>query len=149
MEKMRTINSLLDVINEFNKLSNVLMVLDIDGVTLSNKFGEIFVDPYITELISLSYNNLIFLTARDKSLKNYSKNQLNKAGLINTNFNDIICSPDDNNGNSTKGEALLKYSKLKNYDHIIFVDDSKQHAQDVFYTLTNKDIKNTVFYYHI
>lgn len=151
-------NTIRDVIELYDNLIdqnyNVIMVLDVDDTVLSSTYGKNFVEKDICLLVDLVYSsnpaNLLFLTARDKDLKRYTTNQLNKSGLLHKgkyiNYN-ILCSPyDDMVGESTKGVRLAEYfvngsgknilcGDKKNW--IIFVDDLMEHIDSV-----QKHIKN-------
>lgn len=170
--KIIKLNVIQDVIELYIKLVNqnynIILVLDIDDTVISSSYGQKFVEKEICSLVDLVYssnpNNLIFLTSRDKSLKKYTLNQLNKIGLLHKNayinYN-IICSPCDEDGNSTKGVELTKYliayndkifsSDKKNY--IIFVDDLMEHINSVkksleeFIVNNNNFIDYTLIYY--
>ena len=142
-----------DVIKLYNDLIgqnyNVILVLDIDDTILSSTYGRKFVEKDICLLVDLVYSlnssNLLFLTARDKCLTRYTSNQLNKSGLLHKGkyikYN-VLCSPYDVDGESTKGARLFDYfvngigknilcvdKDKKNW--IIFVDDLIEHINSV------------------
>jgi len=174
MEYINTIiksNIICDVIELYNNLIdqnyNVIMVLDIDDTVLSSTYGKKFVEKDICLLADLVYSsnpsNLLFLTARDKSLTCYTINQLNKSGLLHKekyiNYN-VLCSPyDDVNGESisTKGKKLYDYFTYysgknilccdkKNW--IIFVDDLMEHIISVQKYIQNiNSVNYTLIHY--
>jgi hypothetical protein len=142
---------------------NPILVLDIDGVVLSEKYGKILVEQDITKLIDITYsynpNNLIFLTAREVRLADYTRKKLNKAKLLHKgkfiNYN-IICSPCNNDGNPTKGLTLYNYMKkgigqtfLSNNKEnwIIFVDDLQEQINSVNSYINKFDCNYTLFHY--
>lgn len=142
---------------------NLILVLDIDDTVLSSKIGKKFVEPEITNLVDLVYTfnpaNLLFLTARDKSLQRYTSNKLNSSGLLHKekyiNYN-IICSPYDDEGNPTKGLALIDYfenEKNKNIlsnekeNWIIFVDDLMEQIESVSNHIDKINANYTLFHY--
>jgi hypothetical protein len=166
---IRSINEAIDLVNNLlstkckfeanqnkNESNHVILFLDIDGTIFSPHIGKKFVENEICILADLVYsynsNNLIFLTARDQTLKSYTKNQLNKSGLLHKgsyiDYN-IICSPYDDEGNSTKGEYLVNYIKSNELDkinnlHIIFIDDQYEHIESVSFNI-NKYLPNVNF----
>lgn len=159
MDKLIKTSDILNVYDLYTKLiennTNVLLVLDIDDTILSSQIGKTFVDNNVKILVNKCYdiseNNLLFLTARNKSLNRYTKNKLNSCGLLHKgkyiNYN-IICSPHDEDGNSTKGKALIEYLKHKdNIQHIIFVDNEKDNIDSVYIELSETIYKFTLFYY--
>jgi hypothetical protein len=149
---IKSINEAIDLVNNLLQQNNhVILFLDIDGTIFSPHIGKKFVENEIYTLVDMVYsfnpNNLIFLTAREESLKSYTKNQLNKSGLLHKgsyiDYN-IICSPYDNEGNSTKGESLVKHIKSHQLDqldkinnlHIIFIDDQYEHIESVSFNIS-------------
>jgi hypothetical protein len=147
--KSNTINQVIKLYEDLiNQDYNVIVVLDIDDTVLSSIYGRNFVEKEICLLVDLVYSsnpsNLLFLTARDINLRQYTINKLNHSGLLHKdkyiNYN-VICSPCDDEGNSTKGVRLKKYivseldkniltNNKKNW--IIFVDDLMEHIESVF-----------------
>jgi hypothetical protein len=97
----------------------VILFLDIDETILSSKIGKKFVEKNICKLVDTIYtvdpNNLIFLTARDFSLKSYTKNQLNRCKLLKKghyiDYN-IVCAPYNEKEESTKGNYLVNYINI-------------------------------------
>ena len=149
--KITSINQAIELSNTLIEQNyNIILFLDIDDTVLSPYIGKKFVEDEICQLVDLIYsiepNNLIFLTARDHDLKSYTKNQLNKSGLLHKgkyiDYN-IICSPYDDNGNSTKGQSLTtciesKYlfgveknenNQQSKKNWIMFIDDQYEHIE--------------------
>lgn len=152
---MIKINSLEFVITHYKSIiesKKVLLILDVDDTTLSSKIGQKFVDIKIKELVDISFdNNLLFLTARAKSLGRYTQNQLNRSHIISRgkyNNYKIICSPRDDEGNSTKGNSALLYLKCNEFDYVIFVDDDPLECEDVKEKLTSINIEHTVYLFN-
>ena len=148
--KITSINQAIELSNTIKQNYDIILFLDIDDTVLSPYIGKKFVEDEICQLVDLIYsiepNNLIFLTARDHDLKSYTKNQLNKSGLLHKgkyiDYN-IICSPYDDNGNSTKGQSLTtciesKYlfgveknenNQQSKKNWIMFIDDQYEHIE--------------------
>ena len=161
-------NTIQDVIELYNNLVNqdynVLLVLDVDDTVLSSTYGRNFVEKDICLLVDLVYSsnpsNLLFLTARDKCLTRYTSNQLNKSGLLHKgkyiDYN-VLCSPCDSDGNSTKGARLTDYftnslgkniMSVKKKNWIIFVDDLMEHINSVQKHIQNiNELDYTLIHY--
>lgn len=154
-------NTIRDVIELYNNLIeqnyNVILVLDVDDTVLSSTYGRNFVEKDICLLTDLVYSsnpvNLLFLTARDKCLARYTSNQLNKSGLLHKGkyieYN-VLCSPYNDDGESTKGIKLVDYFTngsgknilcVNKKNWIIFVDDLMEHINSVQKHIQN--INNT------
>jgi hypothetical protein len=69
-------NTICKVIDHYYEVKSqgykILLVLDIDGVVLSNSFYKTFEEPEICELVKDAYEtdseNIMFLTNRNKSV---------------------------------------------------------------------------------
>lgn len=161
------INQIKDLIELYKNLIgynyNVIMILDIDDTVLSSKFGKKFVEKDICTLVDMVYSsnpsNLIFLTARDKTLTRYTKNQLNKSGLLHKGkyieYN-VICSPCDDEGESTKGIKITKYFlnglgknilNINKKNWIIFVDDLILNIDSVYKQIDKLNLNYTLVHY--
>lgn len=144
MSIITTSNS-LDIYNYYKNLIelklNVLLVLDIDDVVLLSNSN--LINSNIQRLIELSYktnpDNLLFLTARNSSTKNYTLMQLNNILLEHVDYNILF--------SSKKGPTLLSYLQGKKFDHIIFVDNLKRNIDSVYNSLIEHDLSFTLFLY--
>jgi len=162
--KIHKINKVIELVKELvGKNYNPILILDVDDTVISSKIGKKFVEKDICELVELVYtinpNNLIFLTARCSNLVSYTRNQLNKSGLLHKEkyipYN-VICSPYNDEGESTKGIIIYDYftkeqgktilsSNKQNY--IIFVDDLMEHIKTVETNLEKLCFTHTCFHY--
>lgn len=164
--QVRSITKVIDIYNKIIKEDyNVIFVSDIDDTIITTETKKKFVEPEVTNLFRQIYfnnnENLIFLTARDKDLKSYTRNELNNIGLIHDSkyiFYNIICSPYDDSGVATKGYELEKYFE-KNPKHfstnkpnwLIFLDDQLDQIYSVFKNCkiyTDKNINYTLLHYY-
>lgn len=152
--KIIRIDGLSPVIEKYNeiiKTKKVLLILDIDDVTLSSKIGQKLVDEKIKKLVDISFDNgLLFLTARCKSMQSYTMNQLNRAGLIHRGEYikyKIIFSPEDEDGTITKGHSAIKYLHGTDYNYVIFVDDLYPNCEDVKTNLSGDNIEFTIYHF--
>lgn len=162
--KTNTISNVIKLTEQLIGLDyNVIMILDIDDTVLSSKIGQKFVEKDICKLADIIYtsnpSNLIFLTARAYNLEKYTSNKLNSAGLLHKGkfiYYNVICSPCDDDGNSTKGQTMFNYFS-KGYgfslltkeklNWIIFVDDLQEQIESVS-KYVNKVCHNyTLFHY--
>ena len=162
------VNSIRNVIDFYFHLKtlgyNIIVVSDIDDTILSTKIGQKLVEQDIKILIEDVYNfnpnNLVFLTARDHSLKKYTNNKLNSAKLhtkSNYILYNLLMSPYTNDGKPTKGDTFVNYFEngkgksllcetKKNY--ILFIDDSKEQIDSVKNVINNlSNINYTLFDY--
>jgi len=154
--RITSIKEVIKFVDEIIKLDkNILLVLDIDGTVLSTVFGRNFMEDEICQLVKTIYDiypdNLIFLTSRLENLRQYTIDNLNDTKLLKNEVNyNVICSPTDSNGNSTKGSKILDYltkNKINDNKWIIFVDDSIENIDSVKEYLSNTKYIYTLFYY--
>lgn len=161
MNEITKIRRIADVIDKYNEIrslgKNVYLILDVDDVVLSSRFGRVFPDSDICILVDLAYennkSNLLFLTSRDKSLVAYTRNKLNKSGLLHKgcyiNYNVLTSPLDENDGSSLKGPTFLNYIGCENLDdtHVIFVDDLYDNIQSMETSLSKTNATYSLFHF--